>query len=401
MAKKRTKLNGEGTLYTEQRNGKTYYRAMVSIGKDKNGTIIRKTVGGYDKDDVLKKKQEIEYKNNIGMISIDENITLEKWFETWLFDFRINDLKASSFERYEGILRNYIEGSSIGRLKLSGLKTSHFQKYFNNLKSNGTSYSTIATIKKFLNCCMNGAVEHEYIVKNYCSAVKLPKQEKIDKDTDIDDIDFFTKEEQEKFLLSIIGHPYELAFKLSLGTGLRLGELIALKWTDIDFINNTINVNKALKTVTMIDRERNRNLKLIEQSPKTESSYRTVPVPSNIMSELKSHLKDQDRIKKDNEFYTDLDYVFTDRVGKPYDPKKLPRNFKSVLKKMGHRDMKYHSMRHSYATRLFEANIPVKTVQKLLGHKDITTTMNIYTHVANELKSEAAESINELFRVVK
>lgn len=116
MAKKRTKLNGEGTLYTEQRNGKTYYRAMVSIGKDKNGTIIRKTVGGYDKDDVLKKKQEIEYKNNIGMISIDENITLEKWFETWLFDFRINDLKASSFERYEGILRNYIEGSSIGRL---------------------------------------------------------------------------------------------------------------------------------------------------------------------------------------------------------------------------------------------------------------------------------------------
>ncbi len=395
MAKKRSKLNGEGTLYTEQRNNKPYYRAMVTIGRDKTGKLVRKSVACYDKDEVLRKKHELEYKSNIGLITGDDKITLQDWFELWLFEFRVNDLKPSSFERYEGILRNYVEGTKLGKTKLSELRAVDFQRYFNDLSANGTSPSTLATVKKFLTCCMNGAVEHEYLVKNYCSAAKLPKQEKRDKEEE--DIDFFTREEQEAFLKAIRGHKFELAFKLNLGTGLRLGELIALKWTDIDFINGTLSVNKALKIVALIDKDRKRTTTLLEQSPKTESSYRTVPVPSNIMKDLKIHLKDQDKFKKDNDTFIDNDYLFCEKNGQPIDPKKLPRNFKSVLSKMGMRDMKYHSIRHSYTTRLFEANIPVKTVQKLLGHKDIATTMNIYTHVTDDIKTEAAESINKLF----
>lgn len=395
MAKKRSKLNGEGTLYTEQRNNKPYYRAMVTIGRDKTGKLVRKSVAGYDKDEVLRKKHELEYKSNVGLITVDDKITLQDWFELWLFEFRVNDLKPSSFERYEGILRNYVEGTKLGKSKLSELRAVDFQRYFNDLSANGTSPSTLATVKKFLTCCMNGAVEHEYIVKNYCSAAKLPKQEKRDKEEE--DIDFFTREEQEAFLKAIRGHKFELAFKLNLGTGLRLGELIALKWTDIDFINGTLSVNKALKIVALIDKDRKRTTTLLEQSPKTESSYRTVPVPSNIMKDLKTHLKDQDKFKKDNDTFIDNDYLFCEKNGQPIDPKKLPCNFKSVLSKMGIRDMKYHSIRHSYTTRLFEANIPVKTVQKLLGHKDIATTMNIYTHVTDDIKTEAAESINKLF----
>ena len=395
MAKKRSKLNGEGTLYTEQRNNKPYYRAMVTIGRDKTGKLVRKSVAGYDKDEVLRKKHELEYKSNIGLITVDDKITLQDWFELWLFEFRVNDLKPSSFERYEGILRNYVVGTKLGKTKLSELRAVDFQRYFNDLSANGTSPSTLATVKKFLTCCMNGAVEHEYVVKNYCSAAKLPKQEKRDKEEE--DIDFFTREEQEAFLKAIRGHKFELAFKLNLGTGLRLGELIALKWTDIDFINGTLSVNKALKIVALIDKDRKRSTTLLEQSPKTESSYRTVPVPSNIMKDLKIHLKDQDKFKKDNDTFIDNDYLFCEKNGQPIDPKKLPRNFKSVLSKMGIRDMKYHSIRHSYTTRLFEANIPVKTVQKLLGHKDIATTMNICTHVTDDIKTEAAESINKLF----
>lgn len=395
MAKKRSKLNGEGTLYTEQRNNKPYYRAMVTIGRDKTGKLVRKSVAGYDKDEVLRKKHELEYKSNIGLITVDDKTTLQDWFELWLFEFRVNDLKPSSFERYEGILRNYVEGTKLGKTKLSELRAVDFQRYFNDLSANGTSPSTLATVKKFLTCCMNGAVEHEYVVKNYCSAAKLPKQEKRDKEEE--DIDFFTREEQEAFLKAIRGHKFELAFKLNLGTGLRLGELIALKWTDIDFINGTLSVNKALKIVALIDKDRKRTTTLLEQSPKTESSYRTVPVPSNIMKDLKVHFKDQDKFKKDNDTFIDNDYLFCEKNGQPIDPKKLPRNFKSVLSKMGMRDMKYHSIRHSYTTRLFEANIPVKTVQKLLGHKDIATTMNIYTHVTDDIKTEAAESINKLF----
>ena len=97
------------------------------------------------------------------------------------------------------------------------------------------------------------------------------------------------------------------------------------------------------------------------------------------------------------EFYNDNDYIFCDDLGNPIDPKKVPRNFKSVLKSANIRDIKYHSLRHTYATRLFEAGVPIKTVQALLGHKDMTTTMNIYTHVMPEQKTQAVDKINSLF----
>lgn len=393
MAKKRSKSNGEGTIYTTTKNGKPYYRGQVTSGRDDEGSLIRKSFSSFSKAEVVKKMQDYQYKLNIGQISTNEKITLESWFHTWLFEFRINDLKPSSFERYEGIYRNYIKGTSIGKMKLIDLRAANLQKYFNDLKKD-ISLSTIHTIKKFLNTCLNEAVRQNYIPINYCKSIKLPKYEE-----ELDDYDTFTLEEQKTFLGAINGLKFELPIVLTLGTGLRLGELLALRWTDIDFINSTVTVDTAIKRVTYIDKEGKRENKIIEQSPKTTSSKRTIPIPANIMAMLKKHLKQQNVFKKDNELYIDEDFVFCEKTGEPYDPKKIPRNFKSLLKKAGLRDMKFHSTRHSYATRLFEAGVPIKTVQSLLGHKDIATTMNIYTHVMPEQKSAAAESINNIFGV--
>ncbi len=393
MPKPRTKANGEGTIYVEERNGKKYYRAQITIGYDEKGRLKRKSFSGYVKKEVIEKMNEYLYKMNTGQISDNENITLQEWFYTWLFEFRIHDLKPSSFERYESIYRNYIEGSPIGKMKLKDLRAANIQAYYNALLEKDISISTLHTINKFLKTCLNEAVKQNYIPQNYCNSVKLPKE------TKTESYDVFTLEEQEKFLQAIKGHKYELAFKLNLGTGLRLGELLALKWTDIDFINNTVSVNKSIKRVTFVDKDGNRENKIIEQTPKTKTSYRTVPIPENIMKELKTYMKKQYRFKKDNEFYNDNDYIFCDEFGNPLDPKLLPRNFKSILKKAGLREIKYHSLRHTYATRLFEAGVPIKTVQALLGHSDISTTMNIYTHVMPEQKSIAAERINNLFGV--
>lgn len=393
MSKPRTKANGEGTIYVEERNGKKYYRAQITIGYDEKGRLKRKSFSGYVKKEVIEKMNEYLYKMNTGQIADNENITLQEWFHTWLFEFRIHDLKPSSFERYESIYRNYIEGSPIGKMKLKDLRPANIQSYYNTLLENNMSVSTLHTINKFLKTCLNEAVKQNYIPRNYCNSVKLPKE------TKTESYEVFTLEEQEKFLKAIQGHKYELAFKLNLGTGLRLGELLALKWTDIDFINNTLNVNKSIKRVTFINKEGKRENKIIEQTPKTETSNRTVPIPENIIKELKLYMKKQSKSKKDNEFYNDNDYIFCDKLGNPLDPKLLPRNFKSVLKKADIRQIKYHSLRHTYATRLFEAGVPIKTVQALLGHSDISTTMNIYTHVMPEQKAQAAESINSLFNV--
>ena len=396
--KTRAKSNGEGTIYVEERNGKKYYRGQVSNGYDDKGKLKRKSFSGYSKQEVLKKMNEFQYKQNKGILHADDKITFQEWYYIYLFDFRINDLKPSSFERIEGIYRNYVENTSIGKIKLVDLRSQHLQSYFNDLFDNGKPISTLKTVKKYIGICLNEAVRQEYLPMNYCKNVRLPKEVYVEGE---ETYQAFTLEEQITFINAIDRHMYELAFNLNLGTGLRLGELIALRWTDIDFINNTLTVNKATKRVTFIDREGNRENKIIEQSPKTETSYRTVPIPLNLILELKRHVKEQAAFKKGNKLYNDDDYIFCDDLGNVLDPKFLPRNFKAVLKKAGLREIKYHSLRHTYATRLFERGVPIKTVQALLGHKDITTTMNIYTHVMPEQKSHAAESINDLFGVKK
>lgn len=387
------KANGEGSIQKYFQNGKfKSWRGTISYGYDDKGKLKRKQFYGKTKQEVLDKMTKFQYKQNIGQLPTDDKITLQDWFHTWLFEFRVNDLKPSSFERYEGVYRNYIEDSPIGKAKLKDLRAPHIQSYYNDLLSDGISVSVVNTIDRFLSTCLKEAERQNYIPTNYCKSIRLPKETKTESYT------VFTLDEQMKFLEAIKGHKYEVAFKLALGTGLRLGELLALKWTDIDFINNTVTVNKSIKRVTYVDKNGKRENKIIEQTPKTETSYRTIPIPENIINDLKLYMKKQTKYKKDNkEFYNDNDYIFCDKFGNPLDPKLLPRNFKSVLKKAGLRKIKYHSLRHTYATRLFEADVPIKIVQALMGHSDITTTMNIYTHVMPEQKSQAAEKINNLF----
>lgn len=395
MAKKsRSKANGEGTIYTEKRNGKNYYRGQISLGYDDKGKLIRKSFSGYSKQEVIKKMNEYQYKNNAGLLPSDDKITLQQWFKTWLFEFRINDLKPSSFERYEGIYRKYILNSPIGKMSLSELRAKDIQKYYNSLSNKGISPNVVNTINGFLYTCLESALKQNYIPQNYCKLIILPKIIKEDEFT------VLTLEEQNIFLNAIQGHKYQAAFTLALGTGLRLGELLGLKWSDIDFNKNTVSISRSIKRTTLINDEGERNSQVLEQLPKTKTSIREVPIPSNIIENLKQYREKQLLVKKENkDVYNDNDYIFSDKLGNPLDPKRIPRNFKSILKKTGLKDIKFHSLRHTYATRLFEADVPIKTVQALMGHSDITTTMNIYTHVMPEQKNKAVEKIDKLFKI--
>ncbi|RXI49112.1 site-specific integrase [Clostridium tetani] len=395
MAKKsRSKANGEGTIYTEKRNGKNYYRGQISLGYDDKGKLIRKSFSGYSKQEVIKKMNEYQYKNNVGLLPSNDKITLQQWFKTWLFEFRINDLKPSSFERYEGIYRKYILNSPIGKMSLSELRAKDIQKYYNSLSNKGISANVVNTINGFLYTCLESALKQNYIPQNYCKLIILPKIIKEDEFT------VLTLEEQNIFLNAIQGHKYQAAFTLALGTGLRLGELLGLKWSDIDFNKNTVSISRSIKRTTLINDEGERNSQVLEQLPKTKTSIREVPIPSNIIENLKQYREKQLLVKKENkDVYNDNDYIFSDKLGNPLDPKRIPRNFKSILKKTGLKDIKFHSLRHTYATRLFEADVPIKTVQALMGHSDITTTMNIYTHVMPEQKNKAVEKIDKLFKI--
>ena len=390
MAKRRS--NGEGSIVKNMRNGiQIGWRASITIGTDDKGKLIRKQFTGKTQQDVKYKLQEYKKQMLMGVLNEDK-LTVSDWFYSWLFDYRKQDLKPKSFQRYHGIYKNYIENTDFGNIKLNDLRTTHLQRHYKKLLDNGVTPTTIRQINTNLKTCLNEAERQGYIQKNWCKLVTLPKKE------DNKEVKVLTKQEQEKFLEAIKGHELELLYIVALGTGLRIGEILGLKWSDIDFKNNELHVNRSLQKAAIYEDDKIVRYEVQETTPKTKNSLRTIPVPQNIIKKLIAHKKEQNElILLLQEEYDNKNYVFCNKLGKPIEDTRPGRNLKTILTSISIEPIKFHALRHTYATRLFEAGIPPKTVQHLMGHSDIETTMNIYTHVMKEQKLEAIEKINNIF----
>lgn len=386
------RANGEGTILPYKVNGvQKGWRTSIMVGFKPNGKPDRKQFYGKTQKEVKEKLEEYKRKISMGILN-EEKIILQDWFYTWLFDYRKQDLKPKSFDRYYGIYKNYVNNTTLGKIKLCDLRTTHLQRHYNNLLNQGVTPTTIKQLNTNLKTCLGEAERQGYILKNWCKLVTLPKIE------DNKEIKVLTQEEQSKFLEAIKGHELELLFILALGTGLRLGELLGLKWCDIDFKNNELTVQRSIQRVPIFEGDKIVKYEVIEQTPKTKNSNRTLPIPINIINKLKKYKKEQNQlILYIGEGYSNNNYILCDKLGNIIDEKKPGRNLKSILKKLEIEPMKFHALRHTYATRLFEAGVPPKTVQHLMGHADIQTTMNIYTHVMKGEKIEAVDKINNLF----
>ena len=388
----RKKGNGEGSIYKYKKNGVTYYKGQLTIGRNEEGKLIRKSFNAKKREDVVNAMTNYKSQMLNGELSTNEKITLAEWYHTYIFEFRKNDLKPSTFERYYSIYKNYILNSPLANIKLVDLRTVDIQKYYNKLLSvDNKTPSIVSTINRYVTTVLLEAVKQGIIKKAYSTLVKIPKVEYNS------DYSVLSLEDQRKFIKAIQNHKFKVLFLTALGTGLREGELLALKWSDIDFIENTVSVSKTIKRVPIIEKDGSRKYKIIEQEPKTKSSIRIVPLPDNIVSELEKYKSKQNIEKmKNRDIYNDMNYVFADKFGNPLESKRPNRNFQSVLKSIDITPIKFHSLRHTYATRLFEQNVPIKTVQKLMGHKDSSTTLDIYTHVMPSEKIKAVEKINNL-----
>lgn len=387
MKKGRCKANGEGTIYSEDRKRGKYYKGTVVIGYDlETGKAIRVSKGSYRKRDVVEWVNLTLTKKSQGLLVPNSSMQLQQWFYVWLFEYRINDLKASTFERYEGIYRNYIKDTEIGTVALKELSTTTIQRYCNELFMKGVSISSIKVLINRLKTSLNAAVGIGYIYRNPCTYVVIPKiHEPEDKK-----ICVFTREEQVHFLNQAKDHQHQMLFMLAFASGLRLGELLALEWDDIDFEVQLVNVRRSVSERSRIDRSGNKKWGFIVTSPKTTKSIRTVSIPSSVIEAL------NDYKNKMQSGYADK-IIFQSLKGGYISTRNLTRSYQRLLEKEGIEYKNFHSIRHTYATRLFEAGVSVKVVQELLGHSNIATTMDIYTHVMPKGKHDAVEAINELF----
>lgn len=330
-------------------------------------------------------------------IIIEKN-TFENFFCDWLFDVHLINKKPSTCERYEGLYRNYIKDSSISDINIKDITLRDIQEYYSALYKKGASISTLKNLNKLISPSIRYAYNNNMIIKDFTRGIVLPSDTENNKLQKKSDVNPFSLDEQIKFLNAIKGNELETLFITALDSGLRQGELLALTWNDIDFDNECIYVNKTVKLVANVTREGREKGEYLVQTPKSEKANRTVAIPVFLVKRLRQHKTQQleNKLRYSN-LYQDNSLVFCNQFGKYIDSSRVRKVFKKVLEDNKLKDRKFHDLRHTYATRLFELGEEPKTVQELLGHSNISITLDTYTHVLESMKKKAVSKLNDLY----
>jgi len=373
-----------------------YFRITVTVGKDAEGKLIRKTFYGKTKKEAEGKKDDYLQAIKRGLAIDFDKMILGDLMHIWLFEILLpSEMKPKTFDRYESLYRCHIKSGELNSTRLYEIRSTQVQRYYNTLYDSGVTSKTIKSVHKLLRYFFNYCIQEDYIVKNPCFKLNIPGSI-AEKTTE--EINPFYDEELIEIKEALRSKAIESAALLTLGTGIREGELFGLRFMDIDIRNKELNIKQDLEWAKVFERDGTYEYKAILQPPKTKNAIRTIPIPSALIPMLQSHIRLQkEKLLKNGLSYSADKLVFTTESCNCFDNRNFLRAWQRVLKKTGVEYRNFHTLRHTYATKLFENGIPLKTVSMLLGHANIKITADTYTHVMPKVKIEAAETLNALF----
>lgn len=370
-----------------EKRGKNSYRLIVCHGFNLDGKPIRhtKTVHGTKaqaKIELAKFVAEVEQ----GTVIEGKSITFKEFTEIWKRDYGSKELAPSTYRRYLGMLESRIL-PYLGHFKLDKIKPTDIMKFYDMLDkdtqikrvkcNNGyrtlkpLSQKTILEHHRLIRAMLHRAVYWQLLFSNPCERVQPPKSKKPKRR--------YYDDEQCKVLLSNLNElsvddiKYKTAITLTLFTGVRLGELMGLEWSDIDYTNGIVSINKSSQYLA--------DKGVFTKTPKTESSIREVAIPDFVLSLLEEYRLWYETQKSIcGELWTNSDRLFVQSDGKPMHPSTISKWFVKFVKEIGLPVINFHGLRHTNATLLISQNIDVAVVAARLGHAQITTTFNFYVH---------------------
>ncbi len=402
--------NVEGTIY-KRKDGK--WVCQITTGIDKTtGKAIRKTFYGKQRKEVAE-KLTIFLSQKESFLKNGQHMKLKEWLPLWLNTYNQN-VAFSTYDDYESKIYQHII-PALGEIELCELKPIMIQKFYNEKavsgridgKEGGLSRRSIRYIHVVLRAALEQAKREGYLTINPADAVKVPKPV----NDDILKRKVLTREEQAQFFKKCKQERLFPLFAFAMLTGCREGEILALKWNQIDFDKNEITINCSVSVVKKrleeLKNKTDENISLVNytdktmriiKGTKTTSSTRTVPMCSELSAIMKSHAYTQKVERMKNiAFYQNEDYVFATKSGGMLDYRFVIRQFHKYLKKANIDTINFHSLRHTFSTRLLEEGVSMKIVQEYLGHKSYNLTANTYSHVLPQIKKNEIECLNRIF----
>lgn len=402
IQRKRRRAKGEGCIH-QLKDGR--WEARITIGYKQNGQAIQKTFSSKRQDVVVQKLNEFKAEMKKFDSNCVVNYTIKQWLNIWYNSYVVNNVKVSTRVSYEGIIKNHLV-PHIGNIKLVNLRKVQIEEMYNKLlistnNKKGLAIGTVENIHLVLHKALQEALEREYIIKNPASIAKVPtlKSQNIKKE----EIKIYSKAEQSKLIeIAKQDKIYGIVVIFALYTGMRKGEILGLQWNDIDFYKKTIRVNKQLSRVKNYDDYENKKTILeLEYNTKTENSTRVIPMLNILEKHLKQHLQNQMYYKKlFGANYNNNNMVFCKEDGSFLDPDTVLAKYQKLAETANIKKCTFHALRHTFATRALESKMPVKVLSSILGHSKVEFTLEVYTHVLDELKTNEMDKLESYLKTI-
>ena len=383
MAKKRA--NGEGSI-RKRKDGR--WEGRYTAGYDaKTGKRIIKNVLGKTQAEVKEKlKKAMEECAGLDISQDGEKYTVATWLQTWYELYAKPNVRTATANRYELIIEQYVI-PRIGSVKLKKLTSRQLQKLYKELleggrihigkgQGKGLSSTTVRSVHLMLHTALERAVKERLIPRNPTEDCIAPKPRKVE-------MQILPPDSMHAYLEAAKARGVLPMFYLELVTGLRKGELVALRWEDVDIQNKTISVSKQYVRNPDGSRELTQ--------PKTENSVRLVSIPQTAVDLL---IQEHDR-------HPDSPCLFPSPVtGEMYHPDSVVKLHEKILKDAGLPHIRFHDLRHTFATTALQNGVDVKTVSSMLGHYDAGFTLRTYTHATRQMQEQAAEKMGSFMTQV-
>ncbi len=368
MAKRRSA--GEGTI-NQLPSGS--WRAQVSLKGKRLSHTAPNQQGA--RDWIRKIQAQIEQ----GLTYDDERTTLGKFLEGWLA-IRKSQLRLATYEQYAWVSQIYLQ-PNLGKTRLKDLSSGQVQNFYDQLAKSGKGIRSIRVAHAVLHSCLVQAKNLGLIARNPTEFCKVPKQEK-------KDLNIWTEDQVIKFLGFVHGHKNEHLYHLALATGMRRGELLGLKWEDVDWMHQKLLIKRQCFHP--------KGGGFLFQPPKTKLGKRSIRLGSGLIEHLRSQLYNIDMMRKiSKNKWREHDLVFPSILGSPQGADSLTHEFQDLIKASGLPSIRFHDCRHTAASIMLSHGIPPASVAEMLGHS-MAILLSTYTHFLPDTQDEAARLMDEI-----